>query len=97
MRRRRLLAAVGGAALVGPIASVAQRPTGIPRIGILMGANPRDEAAKLDAFRGALEKLGYIDGQTIRIELRYAMGQPDRFAAWPASWRVWCHGRRCAR
>jgi hypothetical protein len=46
-----------------------------------MGANPRDEAAKLDAFRGALEKLGYIDGQTIRIELRYAMGQPDRFGS----------------
>src|SRR5205823_2536784 len=36
---------------------------------------------KLDAFRGALEKLGYIDGQTILIEVRYAMGQPDRFAS----------------
>src|SRR5205807_10672935 len=45
-----------------------------------MGASPSDEAAKLDAFRGGLEKLGYVDGQTIRIELRYAMGQPDRFA-----------------
>src|SRR5207249_6030036 len=49
--------------------------------GILMGANPSDEAAKLEAFRRALEKLGYIDGQTILIELRYAMGQPDRFGS----------------
>jgi ABC-type uncharacterized transport system substrate-binding protein len=44
-----------------------------------MGANPSDEAEKLNAFRGALEKLGYADGQTILIEVRYAMGQPDRF------------------
>jgi len=81
MNRRRFLAAIGGAALVGPIAVVAQQPAGIPRIGVLMGANPSDEAAKLEAFRRALEKLGYIDGQTILIELRYAMGQPDRFGS----------------
>jgi putative ABC transport system substrate-binding protein len=77
--RRRLLAALAGAALIGPIAGVAQQPAGIPRIGVLMGSSPSVEAAKLDAFRGALEKLGYIDGQTILIEVRYAMGQPDRF------------------
>jgi ABC-type uncharacterized transport system substrate-binding protein len=79
MTRRRFLVALGGAALAWPIAAIAQHPAGIPRIGVLMGANPSDEGAKLDAFRGALEKLGYVDGQTILIELRYAMGQPDRF------------------
>ncbi len=61
------------------MAAGAQQPTGVPRIGVLMGANPSIEAAKLDVFRGALEKLGYIDGQSIFIELRYAMGEPDRF------------------
>jgi putative tryptophan/tyrosine transport system substrate-binding protein len=81
MKRREFFAALGGAALAGPIAAVAQQPAGIPRIGILMGANPSDEAAKLEAFRGALEKLGYIAGQTIQIELRYAMGQSDRFGS----------------
>ena len=81
MKRRRFLAAVSGAALAGPIAAVAQQPAGIPRIGVLMGADPSTEAAKLDAFRGALEKLGYIDGQTVVIEVRYAMGQPDRFGS----------------
>ena len=79
MRRRRFLAVFGGAALVGPITAGAQQPAGIPRIGVLMGADPSDEATKLDAFRGTLEKLGYIDGQTIVIEVRYAMGRPDRF------------------
>jgi putative ABC transport system substrate-binding protein len=81
MRRRRFLAALGGAALAGPIAAVAQQRAGIPRIGVLMGASPSVEAARLDAFRAALEKLGYIDGQTILIELRYAMGQPDQFGS----------------
>jgi putative ABC transport system substrate-binding protein len=81
MRRRRFLAVFGGAALVGPITAGAQQPAGIPRIGVLMGADPSDEAKKLDAFRGALEKLGYIDGQTIVIEVRYAMGRPDRFSS----------------
>ena len=79
MRRRNFFAALGGAALAGPLSAVAQLPAGIPRIGVLMGADPSDEATKLDAFRGALEKLEYIDGQTIVIEVRYPMGRPDRF------------------
>jgi putative ABC transport system substrate-binding protein len=81
MNRRGFLAALGGAVLAGPIAAAAQQPAGVPRIGVLMGANPSTEAAKLDAFRGALEKLGYVDGQNVVIEVRYAMGQPDRFAS----------------
>jgi putative ABC transport system substrate-binding protein len=66
--------------LAGPIAAVAQGPVGVPRVGVLMGSSPSIEATKLEAFRGALEKLGYVDGQTIVVEPRYAMGQPDRFA-----------------
>jgi putative ABC transport system substrate-binding protein len=58
---------------------VAQQPAGIPRIGVLMGASPTVEAAGLATFRDALEKLGYIDGQTVLLEPRYAMGEPDRF------------------
>jgi putative ABC transport system substrate-binding protein len=81
VRRRKFLTALGGAALARPIAAAAQQPAGIPRIGVLMGADPSDESTKLDAFRGALEKLGYIDGQTIAIEVRYAMGRPDRFSS----------------
>jgi len=78
MKRRRFLAALGVAAIAAPIAALAQQSTGIPRIGVLMGSSPSVEAKGLAVFRGALEKLGYIDGQNILIELRYAMGQPDR-------------------
>src|SRR6516164_3270321 len=80
MRRRKFLTVLGGAVIAGPISAKAQQPTGIPRIGLLMGSTPSSEAAKLEVFRRALEKLGYIDGQTIRIELRYAMGEPGLFA-----------------
>jgi putative ABC transport system substrate-binding protein len=80
VKRRKFIAALGGAVFAEPISAVAQQPAGIPRIGLLMGSTPSSEAATLDAFRGELEKLGYVDGQTIRIELRYAMGQPERFA-----------------
>jgi putative ABC transport system substrate-binding protein len=81
MRRRDLIALFGGAAVAGPIAAVAQQPTGVPRIGVLMGSSPSVEAAGLATFRDALEKLGYIDGQTVVIEVRYAEGRPDRFGS----------------
>jgi putative ABC transport system substrate-binding protein len=76
MRRRDLLTLGIAAAL--PVTAEAQQPAGIPRIGVLMGSTPSVEAARLGAFRDGLEKLGFVDGQSIRIEVRYAMGQPDR-------------------
>jgi putative ABC transport system substrate-binding protein len=80
IRRRRFLAAFGAVALASPIAVVAQQSGEIPRIGLLMGSTPSVEAPTLDAFREGLQKLGYIDGQNVQIEPRYAMGEPDRFA-----------------
>ena len=81
MNRRRFVAALGGAALAGPIAAVAQQPAGVPRVGLLMGSSPSVEAASLDTFRGALEELGYIHGQTVVIEVRYAESQPERLGS----------------
>jgi len=80
MTRRQFLAAFGSAALARPIAAVAQ-PAGVPRIGVLMGSSPSVEATSRGAFRGALEKLGYIDGQTIQIEERYAEGRADQLGS----------------
>jgi putative ABC transport system substrate-binding protein len=68
---------LGATAIAWPIAARAQQP-GIPRVGILMGAIPSGEAAKLDVFRDALKQLGYVEGQTILIEPSYAEGHPDR-------------------
>jgi len=78
MRRRGFLTALGGAVLAAPFAALAQQPPGIPRIGVLMGGTPSVEAARLGAFRDGLEKLGFVDGQSILIVVRYAMGLPDR-------------------
>ncbi|MGH7059886.1 MAG: ABC transporter substrate-binding protein, partial [Stellaceae bacterium] len=61
-----------------PLAAGAQQPLGIPRIGVLMGGVPRGEAAKLGVFRQALQQLGWVEGQTVLIEPRYAEGQSDR-------------------
>jgi putative ABC transport system substrate-binding protein len=80
MKRRGFLAGLGGAALAAPIAALAQQPAGVPRVGLLMGGTPSVEAARLNAFREALERLGYIDGQTILIDVRYAMGRSDRLS-----------------
>ena len=80
MIRRDFLLALSGAAFVWPVVATAQQPTGIPRVGVLMGSSPSNEAPRLEVFRKALEKLGYIDGQNVQIEPRYAMGEPDRFA-----------------
>jgi len=81
MTRRRFLATLGSALVAGPIVAVGQQSAGIPRIGLLMGSTPSSEAATLGAFLGAREKLGYIDGQTIQVEVRYGEGQPDRLAS----------------
>jgi putative ABC transport system substrate-binding protein len=80
MNRRELIFLLGGAALGWPLAARAQQRPEIPRIGILMGATASSEAPKLGVFREAIKGLGYIEGQTIAIEPRYAEGQPDRLA-----------------
>jgi putative tryptophan/tyrosine transport system substrate-binding protein len=81
MNRRRLLAVLGCAALPRAVPAVAQQPAGVPRIGVLMGSSPSVEAEALATFRDALAKLGYIDGQTVVIEVRYAESRPERFGS----------------
>jgi len=61
MRRRRFLAAVGGVAFAGPIAAVAQQSAGIPRVGLLMGADPSDEAATIPWETFTIEGLRAIE------------------------------------
>jgi putative ABC transport system substrate-binding protein len=77
MNRRDLLTLFGAALGASPLAARAQQP-GIPRVGVLLGAIPSGEAAKLGVFRDALKQLGYVEGQTIVIEPNYAEGHSDR-------------------
>jgi putative tryptophan/tyrosine transport system substrate-binding protein len=61
-------------------ASAQQPPKKVPRIGYLMSADPATESTRTEAFRAALRELGYIEGQNIAIEYRYAEGKLDRFS-----------------
>ena len=65
--------------LLAPCSSVqAQQPKKVLRIGYLSGVDPARESARSEAFRVALRELGYVEGQNIGIEYRYAEGKNDR-------------------
>jgi len=56
----------------------AQQPNKVPRIGYLSPTDPATDSIRSGPFRAALRELGYIEGQNIAIEYRYAEGNPDR-------------------
>jgi putative ABC transport system substrate-binding protein len=58
----------------------AQQPKKVPRIGYLSSLDPARESARAEAIRRALRELGYIEGQNIATEYRYAEGMLDRFS-----------------
>src|SRR5262245_41302129 len=78
MRRRDFITLVGGAALVQPLAAFAQGQV-TPVIGYLGGGSREDDAVRGEAFRRGLKSAGYVDGQNVTIEYRWAEGQYDRF------------------
>jgi len=59
----------------------AQQPMKIPRIGLLVASNPSATSDRVEAFRQGLREIGYIEGQSIVIEYRYAEGKLDRLSA----------------
>jgi putative ABC transport system substrate-binding protein len=59
-------------------AAQAQQPKKVPRIGYLSANDPASESARAEAIRLALRALGYIEGQNIATEYRYAEGKIDR-------------------
>jgi ABC-type uncharacterized transport system substrate-binding protein len=67
-------------ALCGAVA-LAQQPKKVSRIGYLSNRDPASESARSEAIRLALRELGYIEGQNIAIEYRYAEAKLDRLPA----------------
>jgi ABC-type uncharacterized transport system substrate-binding protein len=67
---------LGGAATAWPFAARAQQSAKIARIGFMRAAGPNEK--EFDAFRSGLRALGYVEGQNIVIEQRYATGAYDR-------------------
>jgi putative ABC transport system substrate-binding protein len=60
--------------------ALAQQPKKVPRIGYLSAQGPASDSPRSEAIRAALRELGYIEGQNIVIEFRYAEGKFDRAA-----------------
>jgi len=76
--RRAFLGALTGGLLAAPLAVAAQQPATRPRIAYLGPSSPSLESQNVEAFRQGLRDLGYIDGQNITIEYRWAEGRDDR-------------------
>src|SRR5712691_4812250 len=64
--------------LAPPLAANAQMPGNIPRIGVLAAGIPSTYTSRYEAFRRGLRELGYVEGQNITIEYRYAEGKLGR-------------------
>jgi putative ABC transport system substrate-binding protein len=80
MRRRDFITLLGGGAAAWPLAARAQHTAKLRTIGY-MGANtPSTEGQRAAAFVKRLQELGWIEGRTIAIEVRWAEGRNERFA-----------------
>jgi putative tryptophan/tyrosine transport system substrate-binding protein len=82
-RRRFLLTSLAGA-LAAPLAAVTAQPREkVPRVGYLTAGSHSDQGRqrRFEAFRQGLRELGYVEGQNIAIESRWAEGKDDRYPA----------------
>jgi putative ABC transport system substrate-binding protein len=83
MERRTFLATLAGGLLAAPLAAEAQPREKVPRVGYLTAGSHSDQGRqrRFEAFRQGLRELGYVEGQNIAIESRWAEGKDDWYPA----------------
>jgi putative tryptophan/tyrosine transport system substrate-binding protein len=80
MRRREFIAALGGAA-AWPMVGPAQQPAATPVVGFLHPASPDGNADRVRAFREGLKETGFVEGENVAIEYRWADNNLERLPA----------------
>src|SRR5262245_30219261 len=77
MRRREFIALLGGG-VAWPLAAHAQQAGSMPRIGVLWPGDAPPVSPRMESFQQGLRASGFVDGQNIAIELRYAQRGPQQ-------------------
>src|SRR3984893_11304207 len=83
LKRREFITLLGGVVVAWQLPARAQQPT-LPVIGYLSSRSPDDTRHLLAAFLRGLGEAGYVEGQSVMIEYRWALGQYDRLPAMAA-------------
>jgi hypothetical protein len=79
MKRRDFITIIGASAVTWPLAVWAQQA--MPVIGFLNAASPGPLRQQIAAFHEGLKESGYVEGQNVAVEYRWAEGQYDRLPA----------------